>query len=140
MHFRYLRLKVTEVEGMIIQSSIRRMKAISKHPPAESRQDVIGILSDQTDDEFRVYQEIRSDDRIKTIATGMSWIRKTSLRKLLSFFYLWLKFHGTITRSLMIELWFDFIKKIGSIICIRWHTHAKKIIEDLFMSVKIDTD
>lgn len=72
MHFRYLRLKVAEVEGMIIQSSIRRMKAISKHPPAECRQDVINILSDQTDDEFRVYQEIRSDDRIKTIATGMS--------------------------------------------------------------------
>ncbi|XP_029670506.1 uncharacterized protein LOC115239865 isoform X1 [Formica exsecta] len=68
---KYLRLKVAEVEGMIIQSSIKRMKAIFKHPPAECRQDVINILSDQTDDEFRVYQEIGSDDHIKTIATGI---------------------------------------------------------------------
>lgn len=62
---------MAEVEGMIITSSIRRMQAICKHPPAKNRQDVIDILSDQTDDEFRVYQEIKSDDRIKTIATGM---------------------------------------------------------------------
>jgi hypothetical protein len=61
---------VAEAEGPIIQSSIRRMKAISKHPPAKCRQDVIDILSDQTDDEFRIYQEIGYDDRIKTIATG----------------------------------------------------------------------
>lgn len=70
--FRYLRLKVAEVKGLIIQSSIKRMKAISKHPPPKCHQDVIDILSDQTDDEFRVYQEINSDDRVKTIATGMS--------------------------------------------------------------------
>ncbi|KAH0949477.1 hypothetical protein HN011_005311 [Eciton burchellii] len=68
---KYLRLKVAEAEGPIIQSSIRRMKAISKHPPAKCRQDVIDILSDQTDDEFRIYQEIGYDDRIKTIATGI---------------------------------------------------------------------
>lgn len=69
-HSRYLRLKVTEVEGMIIQSSVRRMAAISKYPPVECRQDVIDILSDQTDDEFRVYQEIDRNDYIKTLATG----------------------------------------------------------------------
>ncbi|XP_070166732.1 beta-alanyl-dopamine/carcinine hydrolase [Polyergus mexicanus] len=68
---KYLRLKVAEVEGMIIQSSIKRMEAIFKHPPAECRQNVIDILSDQTDDEFRVYQEIGNDDHIKTIATGI---------------------------------------------------------------------
>ncbi|KAL6443606.1 hypothetical protein ACFW04_001621 [Cataglyphis niger] len=85
---KYLRLKVAEVEGMIIQSSIKRMKAILNHPPAECRQDVIDILSDQTDDEFRVYQEIGSDDHVKTIATG-TWgcTRKSSLQELLSFFY-----------------------------------------------------
>lgn len=59
-----------EVEGMIITSSIRRMEAIRKHPPVKSRQDVIDVLSDQTDDEFRVYQEINSKDHIKTIVTG----------------------------------------------------------------------
>ncbi|XP_020290014.1 uncharacterized protein LOC109857766 [Pseudomyrmex gracilis] len=68
---KYLRLKVPEVDGMIITSSVRRMAAICKHPPAECRQDVIDILSDQTDNEFRVYQEIGSDDYIKTIATGI---------------------------------------------------------------------
>ncbi|XP_012233522.1 beta-alanyl-dopamine/carcinine hydrolase [Linepithema humile] len=68
---KYLRLKVAEVKGMIITSSIRRMQAICKHPPVKSRQNVIDILSDQTDDEFRVYQEINSNDRIKTIATGI---------------------------------------------------------------------
>ncbi|EZA47863.1 Acyl-coenzyme A:6-aminopenicillanic-acid-acyltransferase 40 kDa form [Ooceraea biroi] len=68
---KYLRLKVAEVEGLIIQSSIKRMKAISKHPPAKCRQDVIDILSDQTDDEFRVYQEIGCDDYVKTLATGI---------------------------------------------------------------------
>lgn len=68
---KYLRLKVPEVEGLIIDSSIRRMAAICKHPNAKTRQDVINILSDQTDDEYRVYQEINKDDRVKTIATGI---------------------------------------------------------------------
>lgn len=68
---KYLRLKVPEVEGVIIDSSIKRMEAICRHPPAKSRQDVINILSDQTDDEYRVYQEIKKDDYVKTIATGI---------------------------------------------------------------------
>ncbi|XP_029171695.1 uncharacterized protein LOC114941015 isoform X2 [Nylanderia fulva] len=67
----YLRLKVAEVEGLIIKSSIHRTKAIRKHPLPKCRQDVIDILSDQTDNEFRVYQEINSNDRVKTIATGI---------------------------------------------------------------------
>lgn len=65
---------MAEVNGLIIESSIRRMKAISKHPPVKCRQDVIDVLSDQTDDQFRVYQEIDRDDYIKTIATGMSYV------------------------------------------------------------------
>lgn len=46
------------------------MEAICKHPSPKSRQDVINILSDQTGDQYRVYQEIKQDDYVKTIATG----------------------------------------------------------------------
>lgn len=68
---KYLRLKMTEPDRSIILSSVKRMETISKYSPVERRQDIIDILSDQTDDEFRVYQEISRDDRIKTIATGI---------------------------------------------------------------------
>ncbi|XP_014477691.1 PREDICTED: uncharacterized protein LOC106746052 isoform X2 [Dinoponera quadriceps] len=68
---KYQRLKVAEVEGLIIRSSVKRMAAISKYPPVECRQHVIDILSDQTDDEFRIYQDIDRSDRIKTLATGI---------------------------------------------------------------------
>lgn len=67
----YRRLKVPEIEGLIIDSSVKRMAAISNHPHAQCRQDVIEILSDQTDDQFRVYQEIKPDDYVKTLATGI---------------------------------------------------------------------
>ncbi|XP_029055558.1 acyl-coenzyme A:6-aminopenicillanic-acid-acyltransferase 40 kDa form isoform X2 [Osmia bicornis bicornis] len=68
---KYLRLKIPEVKGLIIDSSVRRMDTICKYPPPKSRQDVINILSDQTDNEYRVYQEIKKDDYVKTIATGI---------------------------------------------------------------------
>ncbi|XP_017753141.1 PREDICTED: uncharacterized protein LOC108545855 isoform X2 [Eufriesea mexicana] len=68
---KYLRLKISEVEGLIINSSVKRMATISNYPPAKTRQDVLDILSDQTDDEYRVYQENNKDDRVKTIATGI---------------------------------------------------------------------
>ncbi|XP_015438251.1 PREDICTED: uncharacterized protein LOC107193354 [Dufourea novaeangliae] len=68
---KYLRLEIPEVEGLIIDSSVRRMEMICKHPVPKSRQDVQNILSDQTDDQYRVYQEINKDDHVKTIATGI---------------------------------------------------------------------
>lgn len=68
---KYLRLKIPEVTGLIIDSSEKRMEAILKHPPAKSCQNVVDILSDQTDDEYRVYQDIRKDDAVKTICTGI---------------------------------------------------------------------
>ncbi|XP_014236027.1 uncharacterized protein LOC106658534 [Trichogramma pretiosum] len=68
---KYMRLKVPEVNGLIIDSSIHRMQAIERHPPPKTVQHVIDILSDQTDDDFRVYQEIRPEDHVKTIATGI---------------------------------------------------------------------
>ncbi|KAJ8668718.1 hypothetical protein QAD02_010381 [Eretmocerus hayati] len=68
---KYLRLKVTEVGGLIIDSSDHRMEAINRHSPPKTCQEVIEILSDQTDDYYRVYQEIRPEDYVKTIATGI---------------------------------------------------------------------
>lgn len=69
---------MTEPDRSIILSSVKRMETISKYSPVERRQDIIDILSDQTDDEFRVYQEISRDDRIKTIATGVYCILKAA--------------------------------------------------------------
>ncbi|PBC26195.1 beta-alanyl-dopamine/carcinine hydrolase [Apis cerana] len=71
---KYLRLKIPEVKGLIIDSSIKREAVICKYSPAKSYQDVINILSDQTDDEHKIYQ----DGRVKTIATGIfDCIKKT---------------------------------------------------------------
>ncbi|XP_078042397.1 C45 family peptidase tan [Augochlora pura] len=68
---KYLRLNVPEVSGLIIDSSDRRMEIICKHPPPKNRQNVIDILSDQTTNDYRVYQDINKDDPVKTIATGI---------------------------------------------------------------------
>ncbi|XP_043463208.1 uncharacterized protein LOC122499143 isoform X2 [Leptopilina heterotoma] len=75
---KYMRLKVPEVEGVIIDSSIHRMAAIQKHSPPKNYQDVINILSDQTDNEYRVFQEFGPQDYVKTIAVGIfNCIEKT---------------------------------------------------------------
>ncbi|KAK0181058.1 hypothetical protein PV327_003375 [Microctonus hyperodae] len=68
---KYLRLNLAEVDGPIIPSSIHRMAAICKHPRPKTRREIIEILSDQTDNEYRVYQEFGPDDYVKTIATGI---------------------------------------------------------------------
>lgn len=68
---RYLRLKVPEVDGVIIPSSDHRMTAILRHPKPKTRREIIDILSDQTGTEYRVYQEFGPDDYVKTIATGI---------------------------------------------------------------------
>ncbi|XP_011629908.1 uncharacterized protein LOC105422297 [Pogonomyrmex barbatus] len=71
---RYLRLKVAEIKKAMLESSISREKTISKYPPIKNRQDVISVLSDQTDKDYRIYREYDSagaDDRVKTIATGI---------------------------------------------------------------------
>ena len=65
-----MRLKVPEVTGVIIDSSIHRMAAIQKHPAPKNRQDIINMLSDQTDNEYRVFQEFGEEDYVKTIAVG----------------------------------------------------------------------
>ncbi|XP_044014646.1 uncharacterized protein LOC122856846 isoform X2 [Aphidius gifuensis] len=68
---KYLRLKIAEVDGVIIPSSEHRMAAIQRHPAPKTRSEIVNILSDQTDNEYRVYQEFGPDDYVKTIATGI---------------------------------------------------------------------
>ena len=65
-----MRLKVPEITGVIIDSSNHRMEAIKKHPSPKNRQDVINILSDQTDNDYRLFQEFGPEDYVKTIAVG----------------------------------------------------------------------
>ncbi|XP_033223085.1 uncharacterized protein LOC117176852 [Belonocnema kinseyi] len=68
---KYLRLKVPEVTGVIIDSSVHRMEAIQKHSPPKNREDVINILSDQTGNKYRIFQEFGKEDYVKTIAVGI---------------------------------------------------------------------
>lgn len=74
-----MRLKVPEVTGVIIDSSTHRMEAIQKHGPPKNSQDVINILSDQTDNEYRVFQEFGPQDYVKTIAVGRYHLKKNNL-------------------------------------------------------------
>lgn len=62
-----MRLSVPEGDEEI-RSSIHRNRAISKHKPPKDMQDIINILSDQTDNVLPVYRE--SGENSKTIATG----------------------------------------------------------------------
>ena len=86
---RYMRLRVPEVVGTIIDSSEHRMAAICRHPAPKKQEDVLKILSDQTDPDYRVYQEIKEDDYVKTIATGnrMSKIFYNLCKKFMYNFY-----------------------------------------------------
>ncbi|KAG7211108.1 hypothetical protein KM043_010435 [Ampulex compressa] len=68
---KYLRLDVPEADDLMIDSSVKRMAVIRKRLPAKCCQDIVDILSDQSDDEYRVYQEFGPDDYVKTIATGI---------------------------------------------------------------------
>ncbi|KAG8227771.1 hypothetical protein J437_LFUL005778 [Ladona fulva] len=67
---KYLRLKVPEVDGMIITSSDRRHAVMDNAPSPTTKQDVINILGDDSDKEYPIYREGKSEDFVKTIATG----------------------------------------------------------------------
>ncbi|XP_013133546.1 PREDICTED: uncharacterized protein LOC106099525 isoform X1 [Papilio polytes] len=66
----YLREKVQEVTGDIIDSSVTRMKAIHSHAPPRSRRDIESVLSDTTYKDYPVFQT-RLDAPIQTIAAGI---------------------------------------------------------------------
>lgn len=101
-------MKIPEVKGLIIDSSIKREAVICKYSPAKSYQDVINILSDQTDDEHKIYQ----DGRVKTIATGRFFDFFFSSFMRLNYHYYHKKYRSNIYTNIGI---FDCIKKTWSI-------------------------
>ncbi|XP_063633091.1 beta-alanyl-dopamine/carcinine hydrolase isoform X3 [Cydia splendana] len=71
----YQNLNVTEVVGMIVDSSMARLCAIQKHAPPQTRRDVADILSDAEGKTYSVWQN-RPDAVVKTIATGIFDLEK----------------------------------------------------------------
>lgn len=67
---RYLRLKVPETTGLIIDSSEERLSVLKKYGHPINKKDVIDMLSDQTGKNYRVFQESGNEDYVKTIAVG----------------------------------------------------------------------
>lgn len=69
MCYRYLRLKVAEVGGMICSSSDQRLITMNQLP-FRCCQDVINMLGDQSGQEFTIFREAGDDDYVKTVAVG----------------------------------------------------------------------
>ncbi|XP_077302142.1 C45 family peptidase tan [Arctopsyche grandis] len=68
---RYLRLKIPEVTGLIIDSSEERLDVLKKYGHPINKKGVIEMLSDQTGKNYRVFQESGPEDYVKTIAVGI---------------------------------------------------------------------
>ncbi|XP_069701201.1 beta-alanyl-dopamine/carcinine hydrolase-like [Periplaneta americana] len=68
---KYLRLQIPEAGGRIMESSDHRHTTLNTFPHPVSRKDVISMLGDQSDKEFRVFQESGDDDFVKTVAVGI---------------------------------------------------------------------
>lgn len=70
---KYLRLKVPEVTGLIIDSSIERMETFSKIGTPKSKEDVIKMLGDTTTaKEHQVFRDLSGQEEfLKTICVGI---------------------------------------------------------------------
>lgn len=69
---KYLRLKVPEVTGLIIDSSVHRMNTFNKFPAPRTKSDVIKMLGDQSDPEHAVFRDQPGvEEFIKTICVGI---------------------------------------------------------------------
>ncbi|XP_075990771.1 C45 family peptidase tan isoform X2 [Anticarsia gemmatalis] len=67
---KYQRTNVTEVIGLIIDSSVHRLETIHSYPTPRNRKDIAEILSDTNGTDFQLFQE-KPDSVIKTIAAGI---------------------------------------------------------------------
>lgn len=72
---RYLRLKLPEVGGLIIESSDARHKVFDSLGAPKSKKDVIHLLSHQSEDNFTIFRDYKQNDvnakePIATIAVG----------------------------------------------------------------------
>ncbi|XP_055585890.1 beta-alanyl-dopamine/carcinine hydrolase-like [Uranotaenia lowii] len=68
---KYLRLPVPEVTGNIIESSIGRMNTFNSFQAPKTRNDVIRMLGDQSNETYQVFREKDSKDIVKTICVGI---------------------------------------------------------------------
>lgn len=73
---KYLRLPVPEVTGLIIDSSVERMKTFRSFHPPKSLNDVIRMLGDQSAKEHTVFREKDAKDIIKTVCVGIFDLQK----------------------------------------------------------------
>lgn len=69
---KYLRLKVPEVSGLIIDSSLERMDTFEKFKAPKNKQDVINMLGDTSAKTHCVFREQKDQEEyLKTIAVGI---------------------------------------------------------------------
>lgn len=72
----YLRLPVPEVSGLIVDSSVERMKTFKSFCAPKTLNDVIRMLGDQSAKEHTVFREKDAKDIVKTVCVGIFDCRK----------------------------------------------------------------
>ncbi|KAG5684573.1 hypothetical protein PVAND_013798 [Polypedilum vanderplanki] len=74
---KYLRLKVPEVDGLIIDSSIERMQTFQSFKPPKTKEDVIKMLGDQSAKNHHVFRDNPGQEEfLKTICVGIFDLKK----------------------------------------------------------------
>lgn len=68
--FRYVRMPVPEIEGMIIALSDARLHLFEKMPAPKTRANLIRMLGDQSNHQFPVYHTKKGDPCV-TLAVGI---------------------------------------------------------------------
>ena len=77
---RYLRLKVPEVTGLIIDSSVERHETFSKFKSPKNKNDVIQMLGDTNAKEHAVFRDqAGKEEFLKTICVGVFDLNKKTL-------------------------------------------------------------
>lgn len=77
MYFdRYLRLKIPEVGGLIVESSDNRQRAFDECKAPKTKKEVVRLLSHQEEDNFTIFRDYKFNDRkakepIATVAIGI---------------------------------------------------------------------
>lgn len=70
MCYRYLRLPIGEVGGMIVDSSTARHEVFDRIGKPKTKEDIIKMLGDQSGKVHTVFRENGGDQMVKTIAVG----------------------------------------------------------------------
>ncbi|XP_053678861.1 uncharacterized protein LOC128729230 [Anopheles nili] len=67
----YQRLPVPEITGLMIDSSVERMKTFANYPPPKTIADVVAMLSDTSAAEHKVFRDRGPEQLVKTICVGI---------------------------------------------------------------------